>query len=49
MVRKTKNWKHATKNRKQYGNRNMERYQTPFMVLDTRYLKADEADGKGVA
>lgn len=42
-MRNTKNWKHTTKNRKAYGNRNTVKYETPFMVLDTEYL---EDEGK---
>ena len=36
---KTRNWKHITKNHKQYGNRNTVKYETPFMILDERFLK----------
>jgi len=39
-MRKTRNWKHNTKDQKQYGKRNTERYDTPFMCLD-------EADSEG--
>lgn len=38
-MRNTRNWKHTTKNRKQYGKRNLYRYMTPFMVLDEEYLE----------
>lgn len=38
-MRKTRNWKHNTRDRKQYGKRNTVKYETPFMILDTRYLK----------
>ena len=41
-MRKTKNWKHNTKERKQYGKRNLEKYQSDFMVLDEEYLKGEE-------
>lgn len=35
---KTRSWKHNGKNRKQYGNRNLIKYMSPFMVLDEVYL-----------
>ena len=40
-MRNTRNWKHTTKNEKQYGKRNTVKYETPFMVLDTKYLKEE--------
>ena len=43
-MRKTNNWKHTTKNTKQYGKRDTVKYETPFMVLDTQYL--DDEEGK---
>ena len=38
-MRKTRNWKHTTKNKKQYGYHSKRKYKTPFMVLDECYLK----------
>lgn len=38
-MRNTRSWKHNRKDRKQYGNRNVEKYLTPFMVLDERYIR----------
>lgn len=43
-MRNTKNWKHTTKNNKQYGKRNTIKYETPFMVLDTEYLEDDRKE-----
>ena len=47
-----KNWKHTTKNRKQYekwgGKRNTERYDTPFMMLDEETFKETETETKEV-
>ena len=40
-MKKMKNWKHNTKDRKQYGKRNNVKRETPFMVLDERCLKWD--------
>lgn len=41
-MRKTKNWKQVSKNKKQYGKRNTERYQSDFMTLDEKYLIGEE-------
>lgn len=41
-MRTTRNWKHTTRNRKQYGKRNEVKYNTPFMVLDENYLDDEE-------
>ena len=41
-MRRTRNWKHTTHNRKQYGETQTVKYETPFMVLDVAYLKGDE-------
>jgi hypothetical protein len=41
----TRAWKHNGKNRHQYGNRNEERYQTPFMILDENYIDDEEEEG----
>ena len=46
-TRKTKNWKHITRNRKQYGKRNTEKYDTPFMVLDEVYFGREIESLKG--
>lgn len=36
---RTRSWKHNGKRiRKQYGNRDMSKYFTPFMVLDEKYI-----------
>lgn len=36
---RTRSWKHSGKRiRKQYGNRNMAKYMSPFMVLDEVYF-----------
>lgn len=43
-MRNTRNWKHATKQEKQYGKREMEKYETPFMMLDEEYLEDDEEE-----
>lgn len=44
MASAKRNWKHTTKNRKQYekfgGKRSTERYDTPFMCLDEQTFKA---------
>lgn len=37
-MKKTRSWKHNRKTRKAYGNRNLTKYLTPFMVLDEKYL-----------
>lgn len=42
MASAKRNWKHNTKNRKQYGKRNTERYDTPFMRLDEEIFKGTE-------
>ena len=38
---KSRSWKDNTKDRndKRYGKRNTLKYQTPFMYLDTKYLR----------
>ena len=41
---RTRNWKHNTKNDKQYGKRNVTKYETPFMYLDTTFLKEEGED-----
>ena len=41
---RTRNWKHTTKNVKQYGKRNTTKYETPFMYLDTNYLREEESE-----
>ena len=41
-MRKTRNWKHITHNKKQYGTRQTTKYETPFMTLDVYNLKGDE-------
>ena len=41
-MRNTKNWKHTTKNSKQYGKRSTVKYETPFMYLDVRYLTKED-------
>lgn len=41
-MRKTRSWKHNTKEAKQYGKRSEERYQSDFMMLDEKYLKDEE-------
>lgn len=41
-MRKTKSWKHNTKETKQYGKRNTERYDTPFMMLDEQDAEREE-------
>ena len=41
-MRKTKSWKHTTRNPKQYGKRNTERYDTPFMMLDEQDAEREE-------
>jgi hypothetical protein len=43
-MRKTRSWKHNGKDRKQYGNRNEERYNTPFMSLDEEYLEEEKTE-----
>ena len=45
-MRKTRSWKHVTKNHKQYGTRNGNKYETPFMVLDERYLTEENDNEK---
>ncbi len=40
-MRKTRSWKHNRKDRKQYGNRNVVKYLTPFMILDEKYLREE--------
>lgn len=37
-MRNTRSWKHLNKNRKQYGKRDITKYQSPFMVLDETYF-----------
>lgn len=44
MKHTTRSWKHVKKQRKQYGKRNEERYETPFIELDEIYLKEDDGD-----
>lgn len=43
-MKKLKSWKQTTKKQKQYGKRNLERYQSDFMTLDERFLKREEED-----
>ena len=43
-MRTTRNWKHITKSKKQYGKRNTLKYESPFMVLDTQYLDLGKED-----
>ncbi len=43
-MRKTRSWKHNGKDRKQYGKRDLERYQSDFMTLDEHFLKGEEED-----
>ena len=33
-MRRSRNWKDNTRNRKAYGKRNTWKYDTPFMLLD---------------
>ena len=44
--RNTRNWKHVSKNEKQYGKRNSSKYETPFMSLDENYLEDDEDESE---
>lgn len=46
-MRKTRSWKHNTKETKQYGKRSEERYQSDFMTLDERYLKEENENERG--
>ena len=46
-MRKTRCWKHTTRNPKQYGKRSEERYQSDFMILDERYLKEEGENERG--
>ncbi len=41
---KSRSWKDNTKERnaKRYGKRNNLKYQTPFMELDTKYLREED-------
>ena len=41
-MRNTRNWKHTTKNTKQYGERETVKYETPFMTLDETYLEDED-------
>ena len=43
-MRNTKNWKHIKKQPKQYGSRKGTKYETPFMVLDERYLIKEDTE-----
>lgn len=43
-MRNTRNWKHTTRNRKQYGKRNTSRYATPFMELDEAMIEEWERE-----
>ena len=43
-MRRTRNWKHTTKNTKQYGRRETTKYETPFMTLDVTNLKDEEEE-----
>ena len=45
-MRITKNWKHTTKNDKQYGKRNVTRYESPFMTLDEEYLEEEDEESE---
>ena len=40
-MRKTRSWKHNTRERKQYGTRSTERYDTPFMLLDEELAESE--------
>ena len=43
-MRRSKNWKDNAKSRdaRRYGKRNTLRYESPFMTLDTRYLREED-------
>lgn len=43
-MHKTRSWKHTTRNEKQYGKRNTERYDTPFMMLDEQDAEREEEE-----
>lgn len=43
--RNVRNWKHITRNEKQYGKRNKVKYESPFMILDEEYLDDEEERG----
>ena len=42
MEHYTRNWKHCTKDQRQYGYRDTSRYDTPFMLLDEEYLDDED-------
>lgn len=43
-MRKTRAWKHNRKDRHQWGTTKADKRNTPFMVLDVKYLVDDEEE-----
>ena len=43
-MKRSKSWKDNTKDRntKRYGKRNANKYNTPFMTLDVKYLREED-------